>query len=109
MNNAGENSGEAYKLSSNVGAYIFMLLQSPRAGFHFPESSNVVKPTFCRFHSIPRCFLVRESAKWWVYGLSRPYTWIRCHVSLSENMALTAHTPTTLHFCTRKHHGIEWK
>ena len=69
MNNTGENSGEAYKLSSNVGAYIFVCLKSPRAGFHFAESSNIAKPTFYRFHSIPRCFLVRESMKWWVYGL----------------------------------------
>ena len=67
MNNTGENSGETYKLSSDVGAYIFVLLKSPMAGFalmrHFAESSNVAKPTFCRFHSILRCFLVRESVK----------------------------------------------
>ena len=33
VRNTGENSGEAYKLSSEVGAYIFVLLKSPRAGF----------------------------------------------------------------------------
>ena len=27
VNNAGENSGETYKLSSDVGAYIFVLLK----------------------------------------------------------------------------------
>ena len=31
--NAGENSGETCKLSSDVGAYIFVLLKSPKAGF----------------------------------------------------------------------------
>ena len=50
MYNAGKNSGEPCKLSSDVGAYIFVLLKSPKAGFalmrHFAESSNVEKPTF---------------------------------------------------------------
>ena len=32
VSNAGENSGETYKLS-DVGAYIFVLLKNPRAGF----------------------------------------------------------------------------
>ena len=31
------------------------------------------------------------------------------HDGFSENIALTAHTPTTLHFRTRKHRRIEWK
>ena len=33
MNSAGENSGETYKLSCDVGAYIFVLLKNPRVGF----------------------------------------------------------------------------
>ena len=50
VNNTGKNPGETYKLSSDVGAYIFVVLKSPRAGFslmrHFAESSNVEKPIF---------------------------------------------------------------
>ena len=33
VSKAGENSGETYKLSSDVGAYIFVILKNPRAGF----------------------------------------------------------------------------
>ena len=33
VKNTGENSGETYKLSSDVGTYIFVLLKSPKAGF----------------------------------------------------------------------------
>ena len=33
VSNARENSGETYKLSSDVGAYIFVLLKNLRAGF----------------------------------------------------------------------------
>ena len=40
MKNTEENSGEAYKLSSDVGAYIFTLLKSPKAGF--------LNEAFCR-------------------------------------------------------------
>ena len=48
MNNTGENSGETYKQSSDVGEYNFVHLESPRAGFalmrHFAELSIVAKP-----------------------------------------------------------------
>ena len=33
ISNSRENSGETYKLSSDVGAYIFVFLKNPRAGF----------------------------------------------------------------------------
>ena len=68
---------------------------------HFAKSSNVAKPTFCCFHSILQCFLVRVVGVWAVkamswhlvqaYGLESPYTH---YFSLSH---------------TRKHCRIEGK
>ena len=43
VKNTEENSGEAYKLSSDVGAYVFALLKSPKAGF-----LQLRRPAFCR-------------------------------------------------------------
>ena len=65
VSNAGENSGETYKLSSDVEAYIFVPLKSPRAGFlmrHFAESSNIAKPSIllypAMFSSARKCKVV---------------------------------------------------
>ena len=56
VSNAGENSGEAYKLSSDVGAYIFVLLKNPRAGFLSKGPASVPQINFYRFHSTLQLF-----------------------------------------------------
>ena len=49
MKNTGENSGETYKVSFNVGAYIFALLKVLRLVFlmrHFAKLKSVAQTNF---------------------------------------------------------------
>ena len=49
VKDTGENSGDTYKPSSNVGAYILVLLKGPKAGFlmrRFAKSANVAQTFF---------------------------------------------------------------
>ena len=113
VNNAGENSRETYKLSSDVGAYIFVLLKKSYDWFsvmrHFKSSSNIAKPTFCRFHSILACFLVRKCRGVGVWAVKAMFydkpLWHHVQVYDLEY-------PYTHYFAlsrTRKHCRIEWK
>ena len=75
MKNTGENSGEIYKLSSDVGVYIFVLLKSSKAGFLNESWQAYHKPTFCRFYSTLQLF---SSAKVGVWGVKAMFS--DCHV-----------------------------
>ena len=107
------------KLSFDVGVYIFVLLKVQGLVF-FNE-------VFCQVgkHSTNQLFVdlqnLHQSFNNFKSGNQQLHTknmdtiyvshecvllglmsWIQQHDGLSENMALTPHTPTTLHFHTRK-------
>ena len=79
VKNTGENSGETYKLSSDVaiGAYVFVLLKSDKAALvylmrHFAESALGKRSTNQLFvvSTLPNdCFLVRKCRVVDVWGV----------------------------------------
>ena len=76
---------------------------------HFAESSNVAKPTFCRVHSILRCFRVQKCR---VVGVWAVKTMFSDKPSWRLVQAYGLQSPYTHYFAlsrTRKHCRVEWK